>query len=342
MKFGFKSTIALGICTLAGLVSTTQQNRAQENEANIVIVNQDGEPVGELQEKAIAPATPTTPPTGVTARAGVSIQSKDGKIVVKDADGTTVREIDTMGAKSIIVNRSAKSVSINGENQTQTFGKAIIIGPDGERQEITLGTPIDGLTQLGWEGLRGTMKVDRVNNTFMIGVHCEPVDEAMRSQLGLESGLIIEQVMDDTPAANSGVQKHDILMFADDRELKTNTDLSEMVQTAGKEKTKITFTAIRSGKEISLEVTPAERPVSDATLDPAFGHMLKIMPDLGAMGGMDMKFRHLGPGVIVSEGDFFEAEKSTLKIEEEMKRMREDMESFRRQMQEDFGKELGK
>ena len=239
MKFDFKSSIALGVCTLAGLVAFAQQNQAQEKEEpaqKIVIVNQDGEKVEPLQESkpAQAPVQAESTKSGAkearSAKAaaviGLSVETKDGKLIIKDADGK-IREIDTSGAQSIIVNRSANSFTIDGENKTETFGKAVIIGPDGDRQEIILGTPIAGVADFTMPGFRGMIKVDRVDDSFVIGIHCEPVGDAMRAQLELESGLIVRHVVEESPALAAGLQMHDILMFADDRELKSNSDLTE-------------------------------------------------------------------------------------------------------------------
>ena len=49
-----------------------------------------------------------------------------------------------------------------------------------------------------------------------------------------------------------------------------------------------------------------------------------------------MKFRHLGPGVIVGGGGsgFFGTEEAMKQVEEEMNAMREEMKTFRKQMRE--------
>ncbi len=334
MKFNFKFSVALAICALVGLSSLSQtraQNSTPENaipEKPIVIVDKDGERIEPIFQDE-------TPKAEAQAGASASI-GKDGKIIIRQGDGST-RELDTSGAQSIIVSRSSKSTTLNGEKKIESFGKAIIIGPNGERQEITLGTPSGGVSDFALPGFRGTMKVDRVDEAFVIGVHCEPVSEAIRSQLKLNSGLIVKHVVADSPAVASGIQKHDILMFADDSELKSQSDLAKVTQAAGKESRKLTFTTLRGGKEISVEVTPVKRPAINPSVigsDPKF--LFRMVPDFG---GADMKF--FGPGVIVGAGDkdgVFATDEAMKQVEEEMNQMRKEMQELREQMLNEFRK----
>ena len=108
------------------------------------------------------------------------------------------------------------------KNRTETFGKAIIIGPDGVRQEIELGGPLEG--QLN-ERLPGMMRLQwEQSNKYMIGVNCRPISEALRTQLDLETERVwlLKDVVHDSPAAKAGLEQHDILMFADDTHLAAN------------------------------------------------------------------------------------------------------------------------
>eukprot|EP01048_Picozoa_sp_COSAG05_P039507 COSAG05_NODE_19678_length_289_cov_0.815789_1_plen_96_part_11 len=64
------------------------------------------------------------------------------------------------------------------------------------------------------------------NKGFAIGSIYRPVNEAMRSQLGLgDRGLLVLSVSNDSPAAKAGIEKHDVLIFADDKELETKQGL---------------------------------------------------------------------------------------------------------------------
>ncbi len=316
--------LTLGMMTCWAMSFTVQ---AQEDEP-IVIINQDGEKVKPSVIRVQGFANGGKVVGGKQkGTGGIFVQSKDGKLSVKDADGNT-RELDIEGARSITVNQAEQVIVNDGERQTKRIGKAIVIGPDGERHEIELGG--DG----GLPGFAGIVKAERVNNRFMIGVNCEPVGEALRSQLQLEpeTGLVVAQVSKESPAEAAGIKNHDILMFADDRQLIKQSDLSEAVQVAGQEKTKVSLTLIRGGKEIGIEVTPTERSESDFTGMEM--PKLFMFDRAGGPGRFNMQFRQMGPGVIF-EGKLDE-EGFHKDMEKQMQAMQEQMEAMRLQMQQQF------
>lgn len=329
-------SLALACGCIAWLALVPTHGLAQEsaNDVQIEIVNQDG-------EKVRPSAIELKKQDADSAKAGITVENKDGKIVIIDADGSR-REIDVQGAQSIIVNQSAKSIMENGEQKTETFGKAIIIGPDGKRQEIQLGAPIEGAAVMNWDGIEfpsafaGVFKADRMDNRFMIGVNCEPVSETLSAQLQLESGtgLVVSYVGPDSPAEAAGVQMHDILMFADDRQLEKQLDLIESIQTAGKEKNKIQLTVIRVGKEIEIEVSPIERPAMTVDVTPGMPQKLQVIPDLNLdRRNFNFKFKQMGPGVII--GDDMQQD-LRIQFEDQMKQMKIQMEQLEKQMKEQF------
>lgn len=317
---------ALGLATSVALTVACQGQDAGTEENGIIIVNQDGEKVtaSEIQGQAAKVSG------GIKIKAKGAIQKKDGKWIVTDADGNE-KEIDIQGAQSIVLNQSIESVTENGENKTKRVGKAIIIGPDGKRHEIELGGPmIDGGLQFDFPGFNGIMRAEQIDNSFMIGVNCQPVSDAMRAQLELdaESGLVVVHVSDDSPAHAAGIQKHDILMFADDRQLAKQLDLVEVVQTAGKEKGRISLTVIRAGKEIGVEVSPVERP--ESSIVGGMPGIFRAFPGQDGRG-FKMQFRQMGPGMIIGgnlDQDFH------IEIEKQMKEVEARMNALRKQMEE--------
>ncbi len=171
--------------------------------------------------------------------------------------------------QQIIIRKSFTTVNQNGEKQTESSGKMVIVGPDGERKEIEL-DEVEEMEPLnlnipgfafGWPAIRPNQP-NAVNERegFAIGSVYRPVNDAMRSQLDLgNSGLLVLSVSDDSPAAKAGVEKYDILMFADDKELETKKDLESVVEIAGKEKQTFSLGLIRKGKELTVEVSPIEK-----------------------------------------------------------------------------------
>lgn len=97
---------------------------------------------------------------------------------------------------------------------------------------------------------------------FFIGLDCAPAEDALRAQLGLEAGLVVRSVADDSPAKAAGLQMHDVIIAAKlddkDHQIASVPQLSELIQRAGTKP--VTLTVVRGGKKITASVTPAERP----------------------------------------------------------------------------------
>ncbi len=315
------------ICNSALAQQSEQENKktiAQESVvAEVEIVNQDGEKVSprifQFRRDGAAGA--------VGAGANVTINKEDGKILIIEADGTK-REIDVSGAKSITVNQSVQSVMKDGQKQTQTMGKAIVIGPDGVRQEFELSNPGAGQ----WKGqLPGMVHFEQQElSKFMIGVNCKPISESLSSQLNLESGtgLVVDFVGDDTPSATAGLQVHDILMFADDKRLVETSDLVAAVQQAGKDDVKLSLTVVRGGKEIGVEVEAVERPQSKMLDFPAG---LQVMPGI-AGDQFELQFKQMGPGVIIGEN--FMRDDLQQKMQQQMEEMQAEIQRMQKLMRE--------
>ncbi|MEM9410862.1 MAG: PDZ domain-containing protein, partial [Planctomycetota bacterium] len=264
--------VLVGIATFAGNWTI------QDDEDVIVIVDEDGR---EMKEKIIKMQR-------ADGGDGAGIMAQDGKIVIVDRDGTK-REINVDGAQSIVVNSSVESVTENGETKRVVGGKAIIIGPDGERQEIDLGEGVDvdlgqgfakfkvfgdglapGMFQFregpvfeGGDGLpRSFSFANNAAGKYMIGVNCKKVSDELRAHLDLADGVglvVLAAPGEETPAAGAGILQHDILVYADQEELAEVNDLVEAVQAAGKEDRELSLTMIRKGKELGVELKPIER-----------------------------------------------------------------------------------
>ena len=228
-------------------------------------------------------------------------------LTVTGPDGET-KEISTDGARSIVVNRSFTSVNENGQQKIKRGGTAIIVAADGQRYEVDLSTIDDDE-----KGEAIEAKPIEVKKSYMIGVFCEPVPEMMRSQLNLDEGvgLLVQRVQDDSPAAEAGVKKFDILMYADDKMLADVGKLTGVVTEAGKQEQAFTLTVLRGGEELPIEVTPSQREMAAG--------FRGQMP----LGGFEMN--DMGPGLIFDkglDGDMMQQMQNHMKqVREEMMRM---------------------
>lgn len=257
------------------------------------------------------------------AKSGISVQNKDGRVTIIDSEGNK-RELNLEGAQGIIINQGEKTVIENGQKKLQVFGKAIIVGPDGKRQEIEISDPMAmGIFDLG--GIKGNVLATYIDNKFVIGVNCDPVSDVLASQLSLETGtgLVVLSISKGSAAAKAGIQKHDILMFADDRQLSQVSDLTEVIQTAGKEKSKISFTIIRGGKEVGINVSPVERSANQPKIN----------------GNFNLQMRQALPGIIF-DPEFAPNNKDLdTQMKEQMDEMLKRMDQMHRRMEQQFNKD---
>ena len=182
---------------------------------------------------------------------------------------------------SIVIRKSFSTVDENGERKTERSGKAIVIGPDGQRQEFDLSD--DQNMKIEIPGFGGRLQIPGLDAgtetiAFTLGCRYSSIHPAVASQLGLESGLMVTQVPQNSAAAKAGVQKHDILLFADDKQVISETDLNAVVQAAGEANANVALTIIRGGKEISVVVMPQQRKAT--AFDDVRGFADDWQPDL--------------------------------------------------------------
>ena len=96
-----------------------------------------------------------------------------------------------------------------------------------------------------------------VPSEYWLGIGLGELPEVAKEQLGIESGLVVSDIMDDSPAAKAEFKKHDILVKAGDKPLNEPADLIEVVDASqGKE---IAIVVVRGGKDRTITVAPVKR-----------------------------------------------------------------------------------
>lgn len=93
---------------------------------------------------------------------------------------------------------------------------------------------------------------------YWIGVQLEEPNETLRSQLNIPFGLVIRQVLDDSPAKRAELRLHDVIVAVNDKPLQAPSDLIEAVQ-ANPER-ELTLTIIRQGQKMNVKLKPTRRP----------------------------------------------------------------------------------
>jgi hypothetical protein len=107
-----------------------------------------------------------------------------------------------------------------------------------------------------------------------LGLSAGKVPPPLSAQLGLPEsfGLVVVDVVPDSPAAAAGLQRHDVLKMLDDQYLIDPGQFSTLVRSK-KAGTEVALTLFRAGKEEKVSVTLAEHDVPEMPRPPHGFHM---------------------------------------------------------------------
>jgi hypothetical protein len=92
---------------------------------------------------------------------------------------------------------------------------------------------------------------------YWIGVMCMPADEALRAQLNQSEGVVVQDIVPDSPAEKSGLKKFDFIVSANGGKIGDIAALMKAVEAAGNKP--LQLQVIRGGQPTDVEITPAER-----------------------------------------------------------------------------------
>jgi membrane-associated protease RseP (regulator of RpoE activity) len=155
------------------------------------------------------------------------------------------------------------------------------------------------------EGIRGRLQQggEGAGTTFRIGISLtqkqdeddeedeDDEDEAEDEDEGEgdeDEGMVVEGVMEDSPASKAGIEPGDVVVSVNGKSLKDFTVLQEAVQDAGKAEKPVVLVVRREGKDIKLKIKPVQTENSD------LGMMeLNLVPKDGVMVGPGIVFRGL-------------------------------------------------
>jgi membrane-associated protease RseP (regulator of RpoE activity) len=108
-----------------------------------------------------------------------------------------------------------------------------------------------------------TLKAPAPKKQYWIGVHMQPVEEPLRTQLSLPEGkgLILNEVIAESPAKKAGLQTYDVVVGIEKLDFAKTEELAEQVQLS--EGKPMTFRLIRHAKPLTLAVVPIVRPLEN-------------------------------------------------------------------------------
>ncbi len=99
-----------------------------------------------------------------------------------------------------------------------------------------------------------------VEKTYWIGVALAPVRPELRAQLDLPDGvgLVIVDVVEDSPADKAGLKEYDVVVRAGGKDVTDPQVLVDAVQKA--RDSELTLEVVRKGRRRTVKVKPVERP----------------------------------------------------------------------------------
>ena len=186
-------------------------------------------------------------PGGPTVTAGVV--GALGR-TIEEPNGVTLVDLIQTDAAINPGNSGGPLLNLNGE--LVGINTAGIQGASGLGFAVSVDTVNDIVPQL--------MQHGKVIRPFIgIGTQAITPGIAARFDLPADQGLLIVQVVPNSPAAQAGLQEGDIIRVVDGQQIKTEADLQAVLRSKSPGDT-ITLTVLRNGNEQQVQVKLAEAP----------------------------------------------------------------------------------
>jgi serine protease Do len=170
----------------------------------------------------------------------------------------TGRSLDDLGKKNLIQtdtpinpgNSGGPLLNLNGE--VVGINVAIVAGA----QSIGFAIPVNAAKEV----IDELIKEGKVIRAWL-GVYMRDVDEKIANylELPIAEGVIITDVVKDSPADKMGLEKYDVIRSVNDTKIDTSAQIQEMIQ-KNKPGDKISLKVYRDGKTKTLSGKLAERP----------------------------------------------------------------------------------
>ena len=170
----------------------------------------------------------------------------------------TGRTIEDLGKKNLIQtdapinpgNSGGPLLDLNGE--VIGINVAIVSGA----QSIGFAIPINAVKDV----IDELIKKGKIIRAWL-GVYMRDVDEKIAAYLDLPiaEGVVVTEVVKDSPAHKMGLKKYDIIRAINDKKIKSSSEISEIIQKK-KPGARITVKVYREGKTKALKGKLTERP----------------------------------------------------------------------------------
>ncbi|MFO0956894.1 MAG: site-2 protease family protein [Isosphaeraceae bacterium] len=205
----------------------------------------------------------TLSPVNEALRAQLDLPEGQGLLVETLADGGAAAKagLQRFDVLLSLNDQPLPTREVFQEKLKATHDKTLKLGLLRGRKETTLlARPVTWVTL-------GPAAPQAAAREYFIGVSLEAMDEPLRVNLGLKEGegVLIKEVVADSPAAKAGVKAYDIALKLGDQPVESVEGFRAQVQKLGE--TQTTLSGLRNGKPFSITVTPAVRAASESGND---------------------------------------------------------------------------
>jgi hypothetical protein len=200
--------------------------------------------------------------------------------------------------------------------KSRVSGKIVIIDAEGKRKEYQFNGdqarmlhPVQNPTTNDAETADGSQAEDDANSgtllqstneeRYVLGVQCEECGELLRSHLKLgNKGLVILEVREETPAAEAGLKRDDIILSINGKDLDS---LSQLVATVSEsDGSSVKLIVLRAGDQQEISVTPRKMLVPTMVVPARMD--AEDFDELLGKADSDVRVRRIHPGLLIEGG----------------------------------------
>jgi len=306
---GFVSAVSMSLATILPHTALGQNQEESKTEVKrtLIVLNDESSSAEKMLEK-LREQLKDLPPqkrdeilasvakalSQATKRSG---QDKQVVVTTVDADGKPLSTEGNVVTMTIVQDADPKGTK-SGESQTRVTarveGKENAQRENAQSEILNLKSMADGMM------LRGITKAENLGGpTFRIGLSIEAAEQGDGGEGGgataegkSERGLIVERIMDESPASEAGIEQGDVILMINGKEAKDFASLQEAVQQAGKEDRSVKLKLERDGKELTVKI----KPVESADVGPM---SFDLVPPIGSVLPLDLQGRGMLEGRVV-------------------------------------------
>ncbi len=160
-----------------------------------------------------------------------------------------------------------------------------------------------------------------------LGVKLQGLTDQLSAYFGVDKGVLVAEVFDDSPASKAGLKAGDVVTQLDGEQVECPSSLSKAV---GKKEPgdKVSVTLIRKGEKLTKQVEliePPEEYRKKRCMMYAYG-----IPGMESLGQLE----HLGKLKELEDLRDIEIEIPEIEVEGDLQELREDMEELKEELQE--------